>query len=54
MSYTKGQRVEHVQTGSEGTVSNPNAPGGTEVTWDANEHGGYIDTHSDAEISPSR
>jgi hypothetical protein len=49
MAFTQGQRVEHIQTGAEGTVTDP-APDNTEVNWDANEHGGYIARHEDSEI----
>ncbi len=51
--YTRNDRVEHVQTGSEGTVvMQDEATGKVEVNWDANEHGGYIDRHDPHEITP--
>lgn len=52
-TYTKDDRVEHVQTGSEGTVIvQDDATGKVQVSWDANEHGGYIDDHLPHEITP--
>lgn len=54
MSYfSKDQRVEHVQTGSEGTVTSTNGDT-VEVSWDPNEHGGYISEHQEREIAPVR
>jgi hypothetical protein len=51
--YVKDDRVEHVYTGSEGTVIvQDDATGKIEVNWDANEHGGYIGKHQPHEITP--
>jgi hypothetical protein len=53
MAYNKNDRVEHVQTGAEGTVVKQDSEG-VEVNWDANEHGGYLGTHSSDEVTPLR
>jgi hypothetical protein len=52
MSYTKGQRVEDMVTGSHGTVNADEGGATVNVSWDPNEHGGYIADHPREAVVP--
>lgn len=48
--FKKGDRVEDVRTGTHGTVASAHPSGNTVVSWDPNQHGGYIDTARPGEV----
>lgn len=50
--YTKGQQVEDVITGAEGVVNADEGGATVNVSWDPNEHGGYINDHPRELVHP--
>lgn len=48
--FRKGDRVEDVRTGHHGTVVQQHPSGVTTVSWDPNEHGGYVDHAKPGEV----
>lgn len=53
MTYTQGQRVTDGITGSQGTVNADEGGATVNVSWDPNEHGGYISDHPRDLVAPA-
>ncbi|MFG3287312.1 hypothetical protein ACGF3G_00620 [Streptomyces sp. NPDC048179] len=50
--YTAGQEVTDLVTGSTGIVNADNGGDTVNVSWEPNEHGGYIDDHARNLLEP--
>ncbi|MHB9861928.1 hypothetical protein [Streptomyces sp. YIM S03343] len=53
MRFTEGQEVIEVTTGTAGIVAKDDGGATVTVSWEPNEHGGYINNHPRHLVEPA-